>query len=62
MAWNPSVRFYINNRGYVNAKNTKDALTASFRVLDCATTPGSPVSTKASLTIQDRVPGLVARA
>jgi len=44
----------------VNTKITKDALTADFRVLEYVTTPGSPVSTKASFTIQDGVPGLQA--
>nr|WP_210412406.1 hypothetical protein [Pseudarthrobacter sp. NIBRBAC000502772] len=47
----------INNPcGYVNTKITKDALTADFRVLDYVTTPGSPVSTKASFAIQDGYP------
>ncbi|MEN8583136.1 HNH endonuclease [Burkholderia sp. RS01] len=32
-------------------------MTADFRVLDYVTTPGSPVSTKASFAIQDGVPG-----
>ena len=32
--------------------------TADFRVLDYVTTPGSPVRTKKSFTIQDGVPGL----
>jgi alkaline phosphatase D len=32
----------------------------TFRVLDYVTTPGSPVSTKASFIIHDGVPGLVA--
>ena len=40
---------------------TTDALTADFRVLDHVTTPGAPVSTKASFEIRDGVPGLVAR-
>lgn len=44
------LKVYNNNRGYVK---TKDALTADFRVLDYLTTPGSPVSTKASFAIRD---------
>jgi alkaline phosphatase D len=60
MAWNPHLKFYNDNRGYVNTRITKDALTADFRVLDYVTTPGAPVSTKASFAIQDGVPGLVA--
>ena len=58
MAWNPHLKFYNDNRGYVNTRITKDALTADFRVLDYVTTPGAPVSTKKSFTITDGVPGL----
>ena len=58
MAWNPHLKFYNDNRGYVNTKITKDALTADFRVLDYVTTPGSPVRTKASFASRDRMPGL----
>jgi alkaline phosphatase D len=61
MAWNPHLKFYNDNRGYVNTTITKEAMTADFRVLDYVTTPGSPVSTKASFAIQDGVPGLQAR-
>lgn len=60
MAWNPHLKFYNDNRGYVNTTITKDAMTADFRVLDYVTTPGAPASTKASFTIQDGVPGLQA--
>ncbi|TVU63979.1 alkaline phosphatase [Paenarthrobacter nitroguajacolicus] len=58
MAWNPHLKFYNDNRGYVNTRITKDALTADFRVLDYVTTPGAPVRTKKSFTINDGVPGL----
>ena len=61
MAWNPHLKFYNDNRGYVNTRITKDAMTADFRTLDYVTTPGAPVSTKASFEIRDGVPGLVAR-
>lgn len=59
MAWNPHLKFYNDNRGYVNTRLTKDAMTPDFRVLNYVTTPGSPVSTKAFFAIQDGVPGLV---
>ena len=52
MAWNPHLKFFNDNRGYVNTRITKDAMTADFRMLDYVTTPGSPVSTKASFEIQ----------
>jgi alkaline phosphatase D len=42
---------------YKDATITKDALTADFRTLDHITTPGAPVSTKASFAVQDGVPG-----
>ncbi|GAA1764210.1 hypothetical protein GCM10009712_10900 [Pseudarthrobacter sulfonivorans] len=58
MAWNPPLKFYNDNRGYVNTRITKDAVTADFRVLDYVRKPGSPVSTKASFAIQDGVSGL----
>ncbi|MGP9503015.1 alkaline phosphatase D family protein, partial [Specibacter sp. AOP5-B1-6] len=61
MAWNPHLKFYNDNRGYVNTKITKEALTADFRTLDYVTTPGAPVSTKASFLIQDGIRGLQAQ-
>lgn len=62
MAWNPHLKFYNDNRGYVNTRITSDSMTADFRVLDHVTTPGAPVATKASFEIRDGVPGLQARA
>ena len=61
MAWNPHLKFYNDQRGYVNTRITKDSMQADFRVLDYVTTAGSPVSTKASFEIQDGVPGLKPR-
>lgn len=61
MAWNPHLKFYNDNRGTVNTKITRDAITADFRTLDHVTTPGAPAGRKASFAIQDGVPGLVAR-
>ena len=57
-AWNPHPKFTNDNRGYVNTKITKDAMTADFRTLDYVTAPGAPVSTKASFAIRDGCPGL----
>jgi alkaline phosphatase D len=42
MAWNPHLKFYNDNRGYVNTRITKDAMTADFRTLDYVTAPGLP--------------------
>lgn len=61
MDWNPHLKFYNNQRGYVNTRITRDALHADFRVLEYVTRPGSPVSTRASFRIDDGVPGLVRR-
>jgi alkaline phosphatase D len=58
MAWNPHLKFFNNQRGYVTTRITKDSLRADFRVLDFVSMPGSPVSTKASFQINDTVPGL----
>jgi alkaline phosphatase D len=58
---NPHLKFYNDNRGYVNTKMTRDVMTADFRTLDYVTTPGAPFSTNASSAIQDDVPGLAAR-
>lgn len=57
-AWNPHLRFYNNQRGYVRTKITKDALTADFQVLPYVTRPGAAVHTRATFVIEDRVPGL----
>lgn len=62
MAWNPHLKFYNDNRGYINTRITKDSMQADYRVLDYVTTPGSPVSTKASYEILDGVPGLQTKA
>ena len=57
-AWNPHLRFYNNQRGYVRTRITGDALTADFVTLPYVTTPGAPATTCASFVIEDRVPGL----
>ena len=57
-AWNPHLRFYNNQRGYVRTKITKDAMTVDFQVLPYVTRAGAPVHTRATFVIEDRVPGL----
>ncbi|WP_104116334.1 alkaline phosphatase [Arthrobacter sp. B1805] len=59
-AWNPHLKFYNDQRGYVNTRITKDSMAVDFRVLDYVTTPGSPIGTKASFRIDDGVAGLQA--
>ena len=57
-AWNPHLRFYNNQRGYVRTRITADAMTADFRVVPFVTEPGAPIHTRATFVIEDRVPGL----
>ncbi|MCY1139477.1 alkaline phosphatase D family protein [Actinoplanes sp. Pm04-4] len=57
-AWNPHLRFYNNQRGYVRTRITPGSLTADFRVVPFVTTPGAPIHTRATFVIEDRVPGL----
>ncbi|GIF11468.1 alkaline phosphatase D family protein [Actinoplanes teichomyceticus] len=57
-AWNPHLKFYNNQRGYVRTKITAHAMTADFVVLPYVSRPGAQAHTRASFVIEDRVPGL----
>jgi alkaline phosphatase D len=57
-AWNPHLRFYNNQRGYVRTRITREALTADFRVVPYVTRPGATAHTRATFVIEDRVPAL----
>jgi alkaline phosphatase D len=57
-AWNPHLRFYNSQRGYVRTRITPDRLTADFRVLPFVSIPGAEAHTRATFVIEDRVPGL----
>ncbi|BCJ43559.1 alkaline phosphatase [Actinoplanes ianthinogenes] len=57
-AWNPHLKFYNNQRGYVRTRITPDSLTADFVVLPYVSRPGAAAHTRASFVIEDRVPGL----
>jgi alkaline phosphatase D len=57
-AWNPHLRFYNNQRGYVRTRITADSLTADFQVVPYVTRPGAPVHTRATFVIEDGLPGL----
>ncbi|MCA2212676.1 alkaline phosphatase D family protein [Jidongwangia harbinensis] len=56
--WNPHLRFYNNQRGYVRTRITAGAFTADFRVVPYVTRPDAPAHTRATFVIEDRVPGL----
>ncbi|RCG33105.1 alkaline phosphatase [Sphaerisporangium album] len=55
---NPHLKFYNNQRGYVLTKIDHELLTADFRVVPQVQVPGSPVRTKATFVVEDRVPGV----
>jgi len=57
-AWNPHLRFYNNQRGYVRTRITASALTADFRVVPYVTQPGAAAHTRASFVIEDGVAAL----
>jgi alkaline phosphatase D len=57
-AWNPHLRFWNNQRGYVRTRITGAEMAVDFQVVPFVTRPGAPVHTRASFVIQDRVPGL----
>ncbi|MEB3370397.1 alkaline phosphatase D family protein [Saccharopolyspora mangrovi] len=56
---NPHIKFINRKRGYVRNTITPDAWTADFRVVDHVTTPGAPISDRATFTIRSGEPGLV---
>ncbi|HET9518649.1 MAG TPA: alkaline phosphatase D family protein [Actinoplanes sp.] len=56
--WNPHLRFFNNQRGYVRARLDQDSLTADFRVVPYVTRPGAAVHTRARFVIEDRAPGV----
>jgi alkaline phosphatase D len=55
---NPHIKFYNAQRGYVRTVITPESMTADFRVVPVVTTPGAPVHTRATIVIEDRVPGV----
>ncbi|GAA2166570.1 alkaline phosphatase D family protein [Actinomadura napierensis] len=55
---NPHLKFYNNQRGYVLTKIGKEEMKADFKTVASVRTQGSPVSTKATFVIEDRVPGV----
>ncbi len=58
MPWNPHLRFYNNQRGYVRTRIQPALMTANFRVLPYVTSPGAAAHTRATFVIEDRSPGL----
>jgi len=59
LAENPHIKFINRNRGYVRNVVTPSAWRADFQIVPFVTTPGAPVSTRASFVIEDGIRGAV---
>jgi len=60
LAENPQIKFVNDQRGYIRARLEPGLLTADFRVLPYVSSPGAPVSTRATYVVEDGHPGVVA--
>jgi alkaline phosphatase D len=58
LAANAHIKFTNYQRGYVRCELTPDTCRADFRVLPYVTTPGAPVTTRASFVTESGRPGL----
>lgn len=58
LAENEHVRFVNFQRGYVHCTITPDRWESEFRVAEYVTRPGSPISTRTRLVIEDGRPGV----
>jgi alkaline phosphatase D len=59
LAENPHIRFINRKRGYVRNVVTASEWRADFRIVEHVSTPGGPVSTRASFVIEEGRPGAV---
>ena len=55
---NPHFKFFNAQRGYVRCTLTDQSWQADYRVLPYVTSPGGPVSTRASFVTEAGRPGL----
>jgi alkaline phosphatase D len=55
---NPHMRFLNQQRGYVRCTLTAERLTGDYRVIPFVTKPDAPVSTRATMIVEDGKPGL----
>jgi alkaline phosphatase D len=55
---NPHMKFFNAQRGYVRVNVNRERWQSDYRVLPYVQTTGSPVSTRASFVVEDRVPGV----
>ncbi|UYQ66016.1 alkaline phosphatase D family protein [Streptomyces peucetius] len=58
LAANPHMKFFNGQRGYVRVTVDRERWTSDFRVLPYVTRPGAPISTRASVVVEDGVPGV----
>jgi alkaline phosphatase D len=52
MAENPGVKFFNENRGYVRCTVTKDLWRSDFQIVEKVSSPGAPMSTRASFVVE----------
>ncbi|WLR53024.1 alkaline phosphatase D family protein [Bacillus tianshenii] len=55
---NPHIKFFNNQRGYVRCHVTQQSWQTDFQVVPYVTKPGAPISTRASLVVEDGKPVL----
>ncbi|MFC0626433.1 alkaline phosphatase D family protein [Kribbella deserti] len=60
LAANPHLKFFNAQRGYVRVTVDRQRWRSDFRVVPYVTTPGAPISTRASYVVEDRRPGVQA--
>ena len=53
---NPHVKFWNDQRGYVRCRLTPDSWQTDFRVLPYVREPGAPITTRASLVLENGDP------
>lgn len=58
LAHNPHVRFFNEQRGYVSCELTAKTWRTDYRVLDYVDRQGGSISTRASLIVEDGIPGV----
>ncbi|WP_256106238.1 alkaline phosphatase [Streptomyces sp. ODS05-4] len=58
LAANPHMKFFNAQRGYARVRVDRERWRTDFRVVPYVTRPGAPVSTRASVVVEDGVPGV----
>ncbi len=56
LAANPHLKFFNSQRGYVRVTVNQNQWRSDYRVVPYVTTPGAPISTRASYVVEDRNP------